>query len=154
MKWTQLLMSKNLSRRDDEMSVIADFSNLLGGVEKVAPERDYEEEYVQFVINRCRGLLMEAVRNDDIKPSDLASRLDVDRSLVTRFFRSGRDMKVSTLAIMARALGREWVIHLDDLRDKDVGNAPPVPIRLDGWDAETISPADAPHPATNWASDK
>lgn len=150
----QLLMSNNLSPRDGEMSVITEFSNLLGGTEEIAPERDYEEEYVQLIINRCRGLLMEAVKNDDIKPSDLANRLNVDRSLVTRFFHSGRDMKVSTLAIMARALDRRWIIELADIREQCFRNTPPESIRPNGWEAETVLSDNLMQPATdNWASD-
>lgn len=131
-------MSKNLSPRDDEMKVIAELANLLGGMEAVHAERDYEEEYVQCVINRVRGLLMEAIKIEGIKPSELADRLGVDRSQVTRFFRSGRDMKVSTLAIIARALNRKWIIELADVREQCLGNARPEPIAPDVWEAQVV----------------
>ncbi|WP_204737457.1 helix-turn-helix domain-containing protein [Gluconacetobacter azotocaptans] len=99
-----------------------DLAFLLGG-DAAQLERDYEEEAIQRLVNRARGLLAEAVSQDGVKPAELADRLNVNRSLVTRFFRSGQDMKVSTLALMARALGREWVLELTDRRDEQPGNA-------------------------------
>lgn len=90
--------------------------------ERVEIERDYEEEDIQGLINVARSLLSEAVSEDNIRPSDLASIMNVHRSLVTRFFHSHGDIKISTLAIFARALNRKWFLTLEkrpSLKDKN-----------------------------------
>ena len=77
---------------------------------RVTIERDYEEEDIQRLVNIARSLLFEAVSEDNIRPSDLASRMGVHRSLVTRFFRSHGDVKTSTFVLFARALNRNWFL--------------------------------------------
>lgn len=102
-------MSNSLSPHDK--NVLEELTKLLGVV-KNEPKRDYDEEAAYKLINEARGLLMEAINDDRIKRSELARRLNVNPSLVTRFFKSGNDMKVSSLAFMARAIGREWKLQL------------------------------------------
>lgn len=114
--WIQKQMSNTSSPRDATPGALIDddlqeLTALLGGPAGEVT-RDRKEEIAGALIDRMRALLIRAVNDQKVSAADLAKRLDVDRSLVTRFFRSGKDMKVSTLALMADALDRSWVIEL------------------------------------------
>lgn len=125
--WISQPMSKTLSPHENDQAALADLINLLGGDSHVEIERDLEEEYVAETINRARGLLARALAEEKMSPAALARKMNVDRSLVTRFFKSQGDMKMSTLALFARALNRKWIIDLEVSQQKKFGNYfPPV----------------------------
>lgn len=104
------------------MEAFEDVLALLGADKHVPLKRDYDEEYIARVVNRVRGLLAQAVHERNITLTELAQKLGVNRSLVTRFFNSEGDMKVSTLALIAKALGKEWDIRLSDCRESKEGS--------------------------------
>ena len=131
-------MSKNSSHHKADQNSLAALTALLAGAGGDI-ERDYEEEAVQRLINHARSLLAEAVTLDGIKPSELSARLGVHRSLVTRFFRSHSDIKVSTLAVMARALGREWVFCLEKQDTNYCTNYPPNVDATPDWQMTALS---------------
>ena len=88
-----------------------DIAALLGGpVEPVVPDPD--ELAILLAVQRIRGLLLEAAQRDGVGVNQLASRLKVSPSAVSRVLRSEGDMRVSTAVLFALALGRQWAFTL------------------------------------------
>lgn len=118
-------MTQTLSHHDADNDFQA-IVELLGEKASV-PDRDYEEEEVMGIVRRARGLLVRAAMDDGVSDAEIGRRLGVSRSLVTRFFRSERDMKVSTLVLIGRALGRRWSIDLEVENEKPQDRSNSVP---------------------------
>ena len=131
-------MSKNsLPPKSCDNSDWEALTAMLGG-QPPTLQRDYDEEAVQMMINHLRGLLGEAVTKERIRPAELSRRMRVHRSLVTRFFRSKGDMKVSTLALIARAIGYKWAIDLVKCEARDRPNyTPQLDVRPTAWENST-----------------
>lgn len=86
-------------------------------VEQVAPDDD--ELRVALVLRAIRSLLAEAAQEEGIGVTQLASRLNVSPSVISRMFRSEGDMRVSTATLCAHALGRSWEFHLRKNKNAD-----------------------------------
>lgn len=103
----------------------AEIAEMFGG-QAQAIETDPDEMAVAAALMRMRGLLREAAENDDVRVGQLADRLNVSPSVVSRMLRSEGDMKVSTAVLWARALGKVWHLTLHDLHKGGYGrNADP-----------------------------
>ena len=107
---------------------------ILGGpVEPLVPDPD--ELAVLLAVQRIRGLLLEAAQRDGVGVNQLASRLKVSPSAVSRVLRSEGDMRVSTAVLFALALGRQWVFTLSpkgaDRASAEPGRSTPVQCLVD-----------------------
>ena len=94
----------------------AEAARILGGqVEDLEVSSD--EIDVALVLRGLRHQLAEAAESEHVGVNELARRLDVSPSAVSRMTRSDGDMRVSTLVLWAKALGREWDVRLRDRSD-------------------------------------
>jgi len=101
-------MSKTSSATPEE---IAELRALLGGpVRKV--EVDHRDLAVAVLTGRARGEILAAAREAGVGVRELARRLGVSPAAVSRHLRSDGDMRLSTAAIFADALGCEWRLAL------------------------------------------
>ncbi len=102
-------MSTDLSPTEaselDEM--LAEFGAAVGW-----PDVDPDMREVAGVAAHVRGLLAEATAREGMSISDIARRLNVSKSAVSRHLRSDGDIRISTAVLLARALGRHWTIDL------------------------------------------
>ena len=109
---------------DNELtpSEIEEMAAILGG--EVQPLFDHpDEREVALVLNDMRGLLIEATNAEDVGVNELADRLGVSPSAVSRMIRREGDLRVSTAVLWAFALGRTWRLHLSKFdRAVDRGN--------------------------------
>ncbi len=77
------------------------------------PIRVNEDELsISITLRSIRDALMSAAESDSVGVNQLAKRLDVSPSVVSRMLRSEGDMRVSTAVLCARALGRVWDLTL------------------------------------------
>jgi hypothetical protein len=86
-------------------------TELFGTPVEAAPPDDEEMKLALF-LRHIRALLAEAAHEEKVGVNELASRLSVSPSVVSRLLRSDGDMRVSTAFMWACALGREWNIDL------------------------------------------
>ena len=102
-------MSANLSPTDEE--ALAELRAIFGTVSGM-PYIDPDGRAAARLAQDARGLLIEATHQDKITLTELARRLGVSKAAISRQMNSDGDIKVGTLAIIARALGREVEITL------------------------------------------
>jgi Helix-turn-helix len=89
----------------------AETARLFGGqVEEIHPEDDLLE--VQLALRTIRDHLLSVAERDGVGVNQLARRLDISPSSVSRFFSSDGDIRVSTAVLYARALGCYWDFEL------------------------------------------
>ena len=85
----------------------AETARLFGGqVVEIHPEDDLLE--VQLALRTIRDHLLSVAERDGVGVNQLARRLDISPSSVSRFFSSDGDIRVSTAVLYARALGCYW----------------------------------------------
>lgn len=95
-----------MNQPEEELSP-AEISAIFGDhVEEAHP--DPREIEVALTLDKIRDLLKEAAEEESVGINDLARRLDVAPSSVSRFFSSEGDMRVSTIVLYALALGRSF----------------------------------------------
>lgn len=96
---------------------------------------DEDQLAVQLTLRTMRDELMEAAELDGVGVNQLARRLNISPSSVSRFLGGEGDFHVSTAALYARALGRRWECSLvsDDACRRD-GNHHGRPTAIVGID--------------------
>jgi hypothetical protein len=94
----------------------------LFGAPVEAIEPDSGELELSLVLNRIRALLMHAANHEGVGVNELATRLGVSPSVVSRLFRSESDMRVSTAVEWAHALGYVWDFNLRNASCGTVGS--------------------------------
>jgi hypothetical protein len=77
-----------------------------------AIKTDDDQLAVYLVLQGMRGDLMEAAEHDKVGNNQLARRLHISNSSVSRFLGGDGDFHVSTAVLYARALGRRWDFSL------------------------------------------
>jgi AcrR family transcriptional regulator len=88
-----------------------DLRSLLGGpVRKL--ELDHREVAAAVLSARARGEIVAAAKEAGVGVRELARRLGVSAAAVSRHLRSDGDMRLSTAALFADALGYEWQLAL------------------------------------------
>lgn len=93
-------------------------------VEPVPP--DEQEIEIGIVLRTIRAMLVEAAQEEEVGNNQLASRLKISPSVVSRLLRSEGDMRVSSAVLCAHALGRSWSLNLhkrclSDLHERTTG---------------------------------
>jgi transcriptional regulator with XRE-family HTH domain len=89
----------------------AELAEIFG--EKSEPiEVDQDELAVTLTLRDIRGQIIDAAREDAVGINQLARRLNVAPSSVSRALSDGGDMRVSTAVLYGRALGRSWDFRL------------------------------------------
>jgi DNA-binding transcriptional ArsR family regulator len=89
----------------------AELDTLLGGpVGELKP--DLSDIAIAVLTARARGEILAAAREAGVGVRELARRLGVSPAAVSRHLRSEGDMRLSTAALFACALGLEWRIRL------------------------------------------
>jgi len=126
---------------DTEGLTPAEAQELFGApVEAVVP--DPQELEVALVLRTIRSLLAETAEADGVGVNELARRLDVAPSAVSRMLRSEGDMRVSTAVLCALALDRTWEFRLRDNRPAISENQREVGLNIvDPGDSSTASVA-------------
>lgn len=76
---------------------------------------DAREMELALVLRRIRSLLIDAAADRGVGVKNLAARLDVSPSVVSRMLRSEGDMRVSTAVEWAYALGFAWDFNLREI---------------------------------------
>ena len=75
-------------------------------------EPDNDQLEVQLALRTIRDYLMAAAELDDVEVNQLARRLCISPSSVSRFLGGEGDFHVSTMVLYTRALGRGWIFDL------------------------------------------
>src|SRR6516162_10444928 len=89
----------------------ADLDALLGGkVGELNP--DLADTAIAVLTARTRGEIVTAASEAGVGVRELARRLGVSAAAVSRHLRSEGDMRLSTAALFADALGHEWRLGL------------------------------------------
>ncbi len=92
----------------------SEMAELFGGrVEPVTPDAD--ELAIDHALRTIRALLIETAAQQKVGNNELARRLDISPSAVSRMLRGEGDMRVSTAVLRARALGKVWDLRLRDV---------------------------------------
>jgi DNA-binding transcriptional ArsR family regulator len=73
---------------------------------------DERDLAVAVVVGRARGLLQQAMSTAGVGVRELARRLKVSPSAVSRHLRSEGDMRLSTAVMLADGLDRRWELGL------------------------------------------
>ena len=76
------------------------------------PQIDPDSLAAAELARHIRGLLAEATHEEKLSITDLAKRIGVSKSAVSRHLNSDGDIRASTMAIIGRALGRKFVVDL------------------------------------------
>jgi transcriptional regulator with XRE-family HTH domain len=102
----------------------AELMEIFGGtVQPIEPDPD--EMSVTLTLQELRAQLVDAAKRDGVGVNQLARRLHVAPSSVSRALGDSGDMRVSTLVLYARALGRRWDFWLTHDADcHAAGNRP------------------------------
>ncbi len=86
-------------------------AELFGGeVTPIQPDQDELE--VQIALRTIRDHLMATAERDKVGVNQLARRLSISPSAVSRFLGGDGDVRLSTAVLYARALGCRWDLHL------------------------------------------
>ena len=101
-------MSKISSATPEEM---AELRALLGGPVRRL-EVDHRDLAVAVLTGRARGEILAAAKEAGVGVRELARRLGISAAAVSRHLRSEGDMRLSTAALFADALGHEWRLGL------------------------------------------
>ena len=88
-----------------------EIQDLFGG-EATPIKVDPDEMAVSLVLRSIRNQLADCAEATNVGVNQLARRLDVSPSSVSRFLNGEGDLRVSTAVLYARALGRAWNIAL------------------------------------------
>jgi transcriptional regulator with XRE-family HTH domain len=88
-----------------------DVAEIFGG-EVGTVETDADEIEVSLAVNTIRDHLKAAAKEDGVGINQLAHRLDISPSSVSRFLGGEGDVRVSTVVLYGRALGRKWDFSL------------------------------------------
>lgn len=89
----------------------AELTAMFGGKAE-AIETNPDEIEVSLALQSIRKQLLEAADNDHVGVSQLARRLHISPSAVSRALSGESDMRISTAVLYARALGRRWDVSL------------------------------------------
>jgi DNA-binding transcriptional ArsR family regulator len=104
-------MSNNLSQTDspapDELDEM--LGHAAGPID--VDERDLA---VAVLVGRARGLLLQAMATAGVGVRELARRLKVSPSAVSRHLRSEGDMRLSTAVMLADGLDQRWELSLTE----------------------------------------
>lgn len=117
-------MSNSFSQT--EISEMTDLLTEFGSARETI-DFDHDSESIAVLTGRIRGQLLEAISTDKVSLGELARRLRVSKSAVSRHLRGDGDLRISTAVLLAKALGRHWAITLR----KD------VPERRTNWPGPT-----------------
>jgi transcriptional regulator with XRE-family HTH domain len=90
-----------------------EIAELFGGHARVI-EPDNDELEIQIALRTIRDHLLSAAEHDKVGVNQLAGRLHISPSAVSRLLGGDSDMRVSTAVLYARALGRRWDFVLTD----------------------------------------
>jgi DNA-binding transcriptional ArsR family regulator len=90
----------------------AEIAAIFGGRVEAAPQVSDADLAAATLVGRVRGEILAAVNEDGVGVRELARRLDVSPAAVSRHLRSEGDLRLSTAALFAAALGRKWNCHL------------------------------------------
>jgi AcrR family transcriptional regulator len=144
-------MSKTSSATLQELAELRD---LLGGpVRKL--EVDHRDLAIAVLTGRARGEILAAAKEAGVGVRELARRLGVSAAAVSRHLRSEGDMRFSTAAIFADALGHEWRLALVPLaaRQRDRKNSEHY-ITFEVEEAHTLPAAKGKRGRANSADDQ
>jgi hypothetical protein len=100
--------SPTSSHEDDDAAVLA----LAGGKVTKAPQIDPSDLEIAVALGRVRGQILAAAKRDGIGVRELARRMKISASAVSRQLSSEGDMRLSTAILLARALGQRWHFSL------------------------------------------
>ncbi len=84
---------------------------LFGGLAS-SIETNNDEREVQLALRTVRDCLLEAAERENVGVNQIAKRLGISPSSVSRFFSGEGDIRVSTAVVYARALGCLWNFSL------------------------------------------
>lgn len=73
---------------------------------------DERDLAVAVLVGRARGLLLQAMATAGVGVRELARRLHVSPSAVSRHLRSEGDMRLSTAVMLADGLDQRWELSL------------------------------------------
>jgi DNA-binding transcriptional ArsR family regulator len=96
------------SPEDDDAALAA----LVGGKVTQAPQIDPSDLEVAVAVGRVRGQILAAAKKEGIGVREIARRLKISASAVSRQLRTEGDMRFSTAILFARALGWRWRFSL------------------------------------------
>jgi hypothetical protein len=88
-----------------------DVAEIFGG-QVGSVEIDADEQEVSLALNTIRDHLKAAAKEDGVGINQLAHRLDISPPSVSRFLGGEGDVRVSTVVLYGRALGRKWDFSL------------------------------------------
>jgi DNA-binding phage protein len=114
--------SPTSSHEDDDAAVLA----LAGGKVTKAPQIDPSDLEIAVALGRVRGQILAAAKRDGIGVRELARRMKISASAVSRQLRSEGDMRFSTAVLFAHALGWRWHFSLSPSDGAPDTNAPAV----------------------------
>lgn len=80
--------------------------------------RDPREEGFADLLYRLRGLLAEEMKRQGLSKAEVARRIGVSPSVVTRLLNPSADILASSLSDLAWAIDREWNVALVPLNQK------------------------------------
>lgn len=110
-----------------ETSIDTETAELFGG-EATAIQPNHAELEVQLALRTIRDHLSTAAEHDKVGVNQLARRLGISPSSVSRLLARDGDIRVSTAVLYARALGRRWEFALTpDHNCAGCGNRSPRP---------------------------
>jgi AcrR family transcriptional regulator len=98
---------------------------LIGGPISAPAPIDQADVAVAVMTGRMRGQIVAAANAAGVGVRELARRLHVSPAAVSRHLRSEGDMRVSTCALFAHALGLTWKCELAPLATVYLGYTPP-----------------------------
>ena len=84
----------------------------MGGEVTRAPQIDPSDLEIAVALGRVRGQILAAAKRDGIGVRELARRMNISASAVSRQLSSEGDMRFSTAILLARALGQRWNFSL------------------------------------------
>ena len=100
--------SPTSSHEDDDAAALA----LAGGKVTKAPQIDPSDLEIAVALGRVRGQILAAAKRDGIGVRELARRMNISASAVSRQLSSEGDMRLSTAILLAHALGQRWHFSL------------------------------------------
>jgi hypothetical protein len=114
--------SPTTSPEDDDAALLP----FVGGEVTQAPQIDPSDLEVAVAVGRVRGQILAAAKKEGIGVRELARRMKISASAVSRQLRSEGDMRFSTAVLFAHALGRRWHFSLSRSDGAPDTNAPAV----------------------------
>lgn len=108
---------------------IAEMAALLGG-EVSEVYLDHDEQAVFEAAHEVRTLLHQQADQDNVTAAQLARRLAVSPSAVSRMLKNDGDIKLSTAVLWARALGQRWGFKLSPIEHSSNDGSNTISIRV------------------------